>query len=165
LKGTKIFSIQKPRYSIFKLFDTLFLVAGSRCIYHGPAIDVLPFFESVGFRCEEHDNQGCQIFRIWRKTSEFSKFSRPLSDLPNSSEFSRFFRIFPNRNIFKSFLFIMIFDIFFDRFPIAPSLFSYFHWIIHFILTDKMRRKRRRNIINIFFLSHLRFVRIASMNV
>jgi ATP-binding cassette subfamily G (WHITE) protein 2 len=56
LKGTIIFSIHQPRYSIFKLFDTLFLVAAGRCIYHGPATDVLPFFASVGFTCEEHDN-------------------------------------------------------------------------------------------------------------
>jgi ATP-binding cassette subfamily G (WHITE) protein 2 len=32
------------------------MVAAGRCIYHGPAIDVLPFFASVGFTCEEHDN-------------------------------------------------------------------------------------------------------------
>jgi ATP-binding cassette subfamily G (WHITE) protein 2 len=56
LKGTIIFSIHQPRYSIFKLFDTLFLIAAGRCIYHGPATDVLPFFASVGFTCEEHDN-------------------------------------------------------------------------------------------------------------
>ncbi len=32
------------------------MVAAGRCIYHGPAADVLPFFASVGFTCEEHDN-------------------------------------------------------------------------------------------------------------
>lgn len=49
-------SIHQPRYSIFKLFDTLFLIAAGRCIYHGPTFDILPFFASVGFTCEEHDN-------------------------------------------------------------------------------------------------------------
>jgi ATP-binding cassette subfamily G (WHITE) protein 2 len=32
------------------------MVSAGRCIYHGPAADVLPFFASVGFTCEEHDN-------------------------------------------------------------------------------------------------------------
>jgi ATP-binding cassette subfamily G (WHITE) protein 2 len=53
---TIIFSIHQPRYSIFKLFDTLFLIAAGHCIYHGPTFDILPFFASVGFTCEEHDN-------------------------------------------------------------------------------------------------------------
>jgi ATP-binding cassette subfamily G (WHITE) protein 2 len=56
LLGTIIFSIHQPRFSIFKLFDSLFLVAAGRCVYHGPAREVLPFFSSAGFNCEEHDN-------------------------------------------------------------------------------------------------------------
>jgi ATP-binding cassette subfamily G (WHITE) protein 2 len=56
LKGTIIFSIHQPRYSIFKLFDTIFLVAAGHCVYHGPSRDVLPYFASIGFQCEEHDN-------------------------------------------------------------------------------------------------------------
>ena len=38
------------------MFDTLYLVAAGYCVYHGPALQVLPFFSSVGFHCEEHDN-------------------------------------------------------------------------------------------------------------
>ena len=53
---TIIFSIHQPRYSIFKLFDTLFLLAAGRCIYHGSANEVLPYFQSINFQCEEHDN-------------------------------------------------------------------------------------------------------------
>jgi ATP-binding cassette subfamily G (WHITE) protein 2 len=64
LKGTIIFSIHQPRYSIFKLFDSLFLIAAGRCVYHGPARDVLPFFSSVGFLCEEHDNPADFILDI-----------------------------------------------------------------------------------------------------
>ncbi|CAF4632889.1 unnamed protein product, partial [Rotaria socialis] len=33
---TIVFSIHQPRYSIFKLFDTLFLLSAGRCTYHGP---------------------------------------------------------------------------------------------------------------------------------
>jgi ATP-binding cassette subfamily G (WHITE) protein 2 len=54
--GTIIFSIHQPRYSIFKLFDTLFLVAAGYCVYHGPANSVLPYFSSIGYTCEQHDN-------------------------------------------------------------------------------------------------------------
>ena len=54
--GTIIFSIHQPRYSIFKLFDTFFIVAAGHCVYHGPANSVLPYFSSIGYTCEEHDN-------------------------------------------------------------------------------------------------------------
>ncbi len=54
--GTIIFSIHQPRYSIFKLFDTIFIVAAGYCVYHGPANQVLSHFSSIGFACEEHDN-------------------------------------------------------------------------------------------------------------
>ncbi|CAF1991935.1 unnamed protein product [Rotaria magnacalcarata] len=53
---TIVFSIHQPRYSIFKLFDTLFLLSAGRCTYHGPTDSVLNFFSSVGFLCEEHNN-------------------------------------------------------------------------------------------------------------
>lgn len=38
------------------MFDTLFLLAAGRCIYHGPSNDVLSHFQSIGFQCEEHNN-------------------------------------------------------------------------------------------------------------
>ncbi|CAF3700084.1 unnamed protein product [Rotaria socialis] len=53
---TIVFSIHQPRYSIFKLFDTLFLLSAGRCTYHGPTDSVLNFFSSVGFSCVEHNN-------------------------------------------------------------------------------------------------------------
>ena len=63
-KGTIIFSIHQPRYSIFKLFDTLFLIAAGHCVYHGPARDVLQFFSSIDFTCEEHNNPADFILDI-----------------------------------------------------------------------------------------------------
>ena len=54
--GTIIFSIHQPSYSIFKLFDTLLIVAAGHCVYHGPANSVLRHFSSIGYVCEEHDN-------------------------------------------------------------------------------------------------------------
>ena len=34
----------------------LYLVAAGRCVYHGPARNILDFFSSVGYQCEEHNN-------------------------------------------------------------------------------------------------------------
>ncbi|CAF0761647.1 unnamed protein product [Rotaria sp. Silwood1] len=53
---TIIFSIHQPRYSIFKLFDKVLFLSSGHNIYLGPSIEVLPYFSSHGFNCEEHDN-------------------------------------------------------------------------------------------------------------
>ncbi|CAF1339002.1 unnamed protein product [Rotaria sordida] len=53
---TIIFSIHQPRYSIFKLFDSLLLMCKGKSIYHGPALAVLPYFNTQGYSCELHDN-------------------------------------------------------------------------------------------------------------
>ena len=61
---TIIFSIHQPRYSIFKQFVNLFLIASGHCIYHGPASEVLTYFAATGFPCEEHDNPADFILDI-----------------------------------------------------------------------------------------------------
>ena len=38
------------------MFDTIFLLAAGHCVYHGPAHEVLPYFTTIGYVCEEHDN-------------------------------------------------------------------------------------------------------------
>ncbi|KAK2184513.1 hypothetical protein NP493_262g02003 [Ridgeia piscesae] len=53
---TIIFSIHQPRYSIFKLFDSMMLLSQGECVYHGPASDALEHFENIGYVCEEHNN-------------------------------------------------------------------------------------------------------------
>ncbi|KAJ7327148.1 hypothetical protein JRQ81_016907 [Phrynocephalus forsythii] len=53
---TIIFSIHQPRYSIFRLFDKLTLLAAGRMLYHGPAQDALEYFKSIGYECESHNN-------------------------------------------------------------------------------------------------------------
>lgn len=54
--GTIIFSIHQPRYSIFKLFDTILFLSSGHNIYFGPSNEILPYFASNGFKCEEHNN-------------------------------------------------------------------------------------------------------------
>ncbi|DAA28809.1 broad substrate specificity ATP-binding cassette transporter ABCG2 isoform X2 [Bos taurus] len=53
---TIIFSIHQPRYSIFKLFDSLTLLASGRLMFHGPAQEALGYFGAIGFRCEPYNN-------------------------------------------------------------------------------------------------------------
>ncbi|NXE54670.1 ABCG2 protein, partial [Casuarius casuarius] len=53
---TIIFSIHQPRYSIFRLFDNLTLLAEGRMLYHGPAQNAIEYFKSVGYECEAYNN-------------------------------------------------------------------------------------------------------------
>ncbi|XP_047421968.1 broad substrate specificity ATP-binding cassette transporter ABCG2-like [Sciurus carolinensis] len=49
---TIIFSIHQPQYFIFKLFDSLTLLASGKLMYHGPAQEALEYFKSAGHYCE-----------------------------------------------------------------------------------------------------------------
>ncbi|NXU96064.1 ABCG2 protein, partial [Cettia cetti] len=53
---TIIFSIHQPRYSIFRLFDSLTLLAAGRVLYHGPAQEAIGHFQSLGYQCEPFNN-------------------------------------------------------------------------------------------------------------
>uniref|UniRef100_A0A8C1R795 ATP-binding cassette, sub-family G (WHITE), member 2a n=1 Tax=Cyprinus carpio TaxID=7962 RepID=A0A8C1R795_CYPCA len=53
---TIILSIHQPRYSIYRLFDSLTLLLGGRLVYHGPAQDALDYFSEIGYICEPHNN-------------------------------------------------------------------------------------------------------------
>ncbi|XP_069486642.1 broad substrate specificity ATP-binding cassette transporter ABCG2-like isoform X2 [Ambystoma mexicanum] len=53
---TIIFSIHQPRYSIFKLFDSLTLLASGKLMYHGTSEKALPYFTSIGYVCESYNN-------------------------------------------------------------------------------------------------------------
>ncbi|XP_053111447.1 broad substrate specificity ATP-binding cassette transporter ABCG2-like isoform X2 [Hemicordylus capensis] len=53
---TIIFSIHQPRYSIYRLFDNLTLLAAGQMLYHGPTQDALEYFKSIGYECEPYNN-------------------------------------------------------------------------------------------------------------
>ena len=46
-----IISIHQPRYSIYKLFDSLTLVSRGHIVYHGPTANVLNYFSGFGKLC------------------------------------------------------------------------------------------------------------------
>ncbi|GFO02325.1 ATP-binding cassette sub-family g member 2-like [Plakobranchus ocellatus] len=51
-----IFSIHQPRFSIFRLFDSLMLLSHGNVVYHGPSTGALSYFSTLGYECEEHNN-------------------------------------------------------------------------------------------------------------
>uniref|UniRef100_A0A668AF73 Broad substrate specificity ATP-binding cassette transporter ABCG2 n=1 Tax=Myripristis murdjan TaxID=586833 RepID=A0A668AF73_9TELE len=53
---TIIMSIHQPRYSIYRLFDTLTLLVSGKMVYHGPAPNALDYFANIGYACEPHNN-------------------------------------------------------------------------------------------------------------
>uniref|UniRef100_UPI0009B3C176 ATP-binding cassette sub-family G member 2-like n=1 Tax=Monopterus albus TaxID=43700 RepID=UPI0009B3C176 len=53
---TIILSIHQPRYSIYRLFDSLTLLVTGKQVYHGPAQSTLDYFSDIGYTCEPHNN-------------------------------------------------------------------------------------------------------------
>ncbi|XP_070544521.1 broad substrate specificity ATP-binding cassette transporter ABCG2-like isoform X2 [Ptychodera flava] len=53
---TVILSIHQPRYTIYRLFDTLHLLSLGETVYHGPNDQSLDYFSRLGYVCEEHNN-------------------------------------------------------------------------------------------------------------
>uniref|UniRef100_A0A673VYX1 ATP-binding cassette, sub-family G (WHITE), member 2a n=1 Tax=Salmo trutta TaxID=8032 RepID=A0A673VYX1_SALTR len=53
---TIILSIHQPRYSIYRLFDSLTLLVSGKQVYHGPAQSALDYFSNIGYTCEPHNN-------------------------------------------------------------------------------------------------------------
>ncbi|XP_059211408.1 broad substrate specificity ATP-binding cassette transporter ABCG2-like isoform X2 [Centropristis striata] len=53
---TIILSIHQPRYSIYRLLDSLTLLVNGKQVYHGPAPSALEYFSDIGYTCEPHNN-------------------------------------------------------------------------------------------------------------
>ncbi|XP_070848964.1 broad substrate specificity ATP-binding cassette transporter ABCG2-like [Chaetodon trifascialis] len=53
---TIILSIHQPRYSIYRLFDSLTLLVNGKQVFHGPAQRALEYFSDIGYTCEPHNN-------------------------------------------------------------------------------------------------------------
>ena len=45
---TIVFSIHQPRYSIYRVFDSMVLLSGGETVYHGPCGQALDYFETLG---------------------------------------------------------------------------------------------------------------------
>ncbi|NWX13832.1 ABCG2 protein, partial [Aegotheles bennettii] len=81
---TIIFSIHQPRYSIFRLFDSLTLLAAGRVLYHGPAQHTIEYFKSIGYECEPYNNPTDFFLDIINGDSTAVAMSK--IDEPNTAE-------------------------------------------------------------------------------
>ncbi|BDA47821.1 probable pleiotropic drug resistance protein 1 [Coccomyxa sp. Obi] len=52
-KGTMLMALLQPAPEVFEVFDDVMLLSEGHIIFHGPIAEVLPFFESLGFRLPE----------------------------------------------------------------------------------------------------------------
>lgn len=53
---TIIFSIHQPRFSIYKLFDSVLLMSKGFCVYQGLTENLLDYFQQLNYQYELHDN-------------------------------------------------------------------------------------------------------------
>uniref|UniRef100_A0A8C9QNB3 ABC transporter domain-containing protein n=1 Tax=Spermophilus dauricus TaxID=99837 RepID=A0A8C9QNB3_SPEDA len=77
---TIIFTIHQPRYSIFKLFDSLTLLASGKLMYHGPAQKALEYFESAGYQCEPYNNPAYFFLDVINRDSSAIVLNRKEED-------------------------------------------------------------------------------------
>ncbi|XP_075785680.1 broad substrate specificity ATP-binding cassette transporter ABCG2-like isoform X2 [Pelodiscus sinensis] len=73
---TIVFSIHQPRFSIFRLFDSLTLLAAGKLLYHGPARNALQYFKSIGYECEPYNNPADFFLDIINGDSTAVTFSK-----------------------------------------------------------------------------------------
>lgn len=81
-----IFSIHQPRYSIFKLFDNLTLLASGKMMYHGPSKEALAYFSSIGYECEPYNNPADFFLDIINGDSTAVAFNNAESDSTDAIE-------------------------------------------------------------------------------
>ncbi len=86
LQGTIIFSIHQPRYSIFKLFDNILLICKGKSVYHGPALDMIDYFNTQGYLCELHDNPADFALDVLIDVSQKPKYLQKLNQAYLESE-------------------------------------------------------------------------------
>ena len=53
MQATILTALLQPQPEAYDLFDDVLLIAEGSIIYHGPREDIVPFFESCGFKCPE----------------------------------------------------------------------------------------------------------------
>ncbi|XP_077211717.1 pleiotropic drug resistance protein 1-like [Tasmannia lanceolata] len=53
LNGTAVISLLQPAPETYDLFDDIILLSEGQIVYQGPRVNVLEFFESLGFKCPE----------------------------------------------------------------------------------------------------------------
>ncbi|XP_027143370.1 ATP-binding cassette sub-family G member 2-like isoform X2 [Larimichthys crocea] len=86
---TIILSIHQPRYSIYRLFDSLTLLVNGKQVYHGPAQRALEYFSDIGYTCEPHNNPADFFLDVINGDSTAVALSKIESEDVDSSSISR----------------------------------------------------------------------------
>ncbi|XP_060887646.1 broad substrate specificity ATP-binding cassette transporter ABCG2 [Labrus mixtus] len=81
---TIILSIHQPRYSIYRLFDSLTLLVNGKQVYHAPAHSALDYFSDIGYTCEPHNNPADFFLDIINGDSTAVALSRKENEDPES---------------------------------------------------------------------------------
>ncbi|XP_069028317.1 broad substrate specificity ATP-binding cassette transporter ABCG2-like [Embiotoca jacksoni] len=85
---TIILSIHQPRYSIYRLFDSLTLLVNGKQVYHGPAQRALQYFSDIGYTCEPHNNPADFFLDVINGDSTAVALSSEDAEDPDSSALS-----------------------------------------------------------------------------
>jgi len=85
-KRTIIFSIHQPRYSIFRLFDSLTLLSMGQLVYHGKTYDCLPYFAKLGYECEKHNNPADFILDVINGDSTVLRHNEDAEKVPSAEK-------------------------------------------------------------------------------
>ena len=120
LGTTAVVSLLQPPPEVYELFDEVFVLGKGRILYHGKREQVLPYFESIGYKCPAHrdiadfvqevssergdqyreDPENAhtieQLAELW-KTSPYAQYKKDELDLlmhPSSKVKSKLFEFF-----------------------------------------------------------------------
>ncbi|XP_065906201.1 broad substrate specificity ATP-binding cassette transporter ABCG2-like isoform X2 [Dysidea avara] len=96
-----IMSIHQPRYSIYKLFDSLTLISRGRLVYNGPANNALNYFSQIGYQCEQRNNPADFFLDVIIENEEADGPSDEVSEIESSNR-GRLPEIFEKSNEFQA---------------------------------------------------------------
>lgn len=73
--ATILISLLQPAPETFDLFDDVILMAEGKIVYHGPRTDILPFFQSCGFKCPQRKGVADFLQEVIENLVPYSLFS------------------------------------------------------------------------------------------
>ena len=79
MQATILTALLQPQPEAYDLFDDVLLMAEGSIIYHGPREDIVPFFESCGFKCPERKGVPDFLQEVTSKKDQAIAFRCPSS--------------------------------------------------------------------------------------
>jgi len=88
LQATILTVLLQPQPESYDLFDDVLLMAEGSIIYHGPRTEIVPFFETCGFKCAERKGVPHFLQEVTSNKDQACPFTAPPP--PTSSSLSLF---------------------------------------------------------------------------